>query len=361
MKHLILFLLLISLFTEFSYSQNNNKSPFKIRYPKECKLIEGNDSTGTFYISTQPITNHAYIIYMNWLMKCYTAYPEQWYHACPDLGKMNGEIDYADCSNFVELINKSDPLVKEYMFNPKYLDYPVLGIDWVQATNFCKWLADRYNEFVLMDQKFLSENSLPQNENCFTIESYLAGQYFGNGDKELKDEKTGEVGVKWKHHLLSPSFRLPTQLESTIAGKNILSDLKPYVLPSYLKPWECLKLKGNKLIMTDCISDNQEEFGFQSINSEAPKAKISEWFLDTFLELKDNSVLSVYSKLGQNQLNYDDQIQLSKDSLGHMRYLIIMEKNKQALIVNAKPTIPKHDADSKSMIFRYAVSAVKED
>ncbi len=363
MKNLILFPLVLMIFSLNTYAQNKQKTPFKIIYPSECKIVMGNELIEPFYISTQPITNRAYIIYLNWLKKCYQYYPEQWYRAWPETGTINGEIDYTDCNNFVELVNSSSPLIKEYMFNPKYIDYPVLGIDWMQAYRFCKWLSDRYNEYLMMQKGFLTEDAYALNENSFTLESFLAGQYERKGNKEFEDKNMGEFGIKWHHHLLTPSFRLPTQMESKLAVKSkITSDnLKAYPLPSFLKPWECMKLKGNKLILTDCNTETNQEFAFSTINSKLPTDKISEWFLDTFLKNKGNSLLSVFAELGQNKLNYEEQSQMEKDSIGNMRYIILTEKNNIPLIVGSKPALTEGYFQSKNSIFRYVVNVVNEN
>jgi len=363
MKKPFLFLLVLMIFSVFSFAQNNTKTPFKITYPVECKIVMGNELIEPFYISTQPITNRAYIIYLNWLKKCYMDYPEQWYRAWPETGTINGEIDYNDCKNFVELVNSSNPLIKDYMFNPQYIDYPVLGIDWMQASGFCKWLSDRYNEYLLIKKGFLTDDTYALNENCFTLESFLAGQYERQANKEFKDKNTGEIGIKWQHHLLTPSFRLPTQLESKLAAKDkILSnEMKAYPLPVFLKPWECLDVKGNKIIIRDCFTEKKEEFGFSTNDAKLPATSSTEWFLDTFLENKGNSVLSVFAELGQNTLNYDEQSMMEKDSLGNMRYMILTEKNKVPLIVGSKPVLPEGYLQSKNCIFRYVVHAVNED
>ncbi len=44
--------------------------------------------------------------------------------------------------------DKMDPQLALYYFhNPQYWDYPVVGISYQQAVNFCKWRTDRVNEY----------------------------------------------------------------------------------------------------------------------------------------------------------------------------------------------------------------------
>ena len=38
---------------------------------------------------------------------------------------------------------------------PAYNNYPVVGISWVQATEYCKWRTDRLNELQLINAKVI--------------------------------------------------------------------------------------------------------------------------------------------------------------------------------------------------------------
>lgn len=42
------------------------------------------------------------------------------------------------------------PYVEYYLRHPSYRDYPVVGISYTQATAFCKWRADRINQFLYL-------------------------------------------------------------------------------------------------------------------------------------------------------------------------------------------------------------------
>lgn len=154
MKKLSLIIFLFAWLLGFATAQKKKNTPFRISYPSECELVNNTDSLQAFYISTQPITNSAYFIYMDWLKNCFKDYPEQWFLSWPDFGTIDGEISYTNCYDFVEMINNSNDLIKGYMFNPDYIDYPVLRISWEQASDFCKWVSDRYNEYILIKKKF---------------------------------------------------------------------------------------------------------------------------------------------------------------------------------------------------------------
>lgn len=364
MKKLILIVFLLAWLIGFVKAQNNKKTAFKIPYPTECELVKGVDSIKAFYISTQPITNRAYFIYMDWLKNCYKDYPEEWFLSWPDFGTIDGEISYTDCYDFLELINHSNELIRGYMFNPAYIDYPVLGLSWAQASDFCNWLSDRYNEYILIKKKFLTAYPEDYNENCFTLESYLAGQYERPGKKEYKDKITHQSGIKWGHHLLTPAFRLPSNMELMLAKKiKLVSDeLRPYPLPAFLKYWQFFGVEDGKIILYNCSYETNENVEIQTINIKPPSDKYAEWLLDSYVETKNNSVLEIYNQLGQKILNYEEQNNLFKDSLGHMRYIILDEKDNIPLIIGRKPILPGNNVNSSNYcIFRYAVNAIKGD
>ena len=93
------------------------------------------------------------------------------------------------------------------MFNPTYIDFPVIGISPEQANRYCKWLSDRYNETLLISCGYYKTNLNQFSEDCFVTESYLADQYYGSRN-EISDAE-----VKWANALLIPAYRLPTETE----------------------------------------------------------------------------------------------------------------------------------------------------
>jgi sulfatase modifying factor 1 len=48
----------------------------------------------------------------------------------------------------------NEPYVEYYLRHPSYRDYPVIGVSYEQAVEYCKWRSDRVNEFIyLRDHK----------------------------------------------------------------------------------------------------------------------------------------------------------------------------------------------------------------
>ena len=58
-------------------------------------------------------------------------------------------------------------------------------MSWLQATEFCKWRSDRVNEGILVREGLLVHNPDAQvDEEHFTTETYLSGQYQGERLRE---------------------------------------------------------------------------------------------------------------------------------------------------------------------------------
>ena len=81
-----------------------------------------------------------------------------------------------DTLSWREKLGFNEKYVEYYLRHPAYRDYPVVGVSWQQASEFCKWRTDRVNEFILIREGILVSNPNQQNEP-FTTDAYMAGQY----------------------------------------------------------------------------------------------------------------------------------------------------------------------------------------
>jgi sulfatase modifying factor 1 len=108
---------------------------------------------------------------------------------------------------------------------PAYDDYPVVGISWLQANEYCKWRTDRVNEMILIERGILENTPDQKNENNFNTEAYLVGQYEGSVRKNLPDRRTGgERHVQLEDGILLPIYRLPTEAEWEYAALSLLGN-----------------------------------------------------------------------------------------------------------------------------------------
>jgi formylglycine-generating enzyme required for sulfatase activity len=44
----------------------------------------------------------------------------------------------------------NEPFVEYYFRHPAYNNYPVVGVSWVQANDYCAWRSDRANEMIMV-------------------------------------------------------------------------------------------------------------------------------------------------------------------------------------------------------------------
>lgn len=188
---------------------------------KSLKYFSKSDALSTdgknyFLITEKPVSNKEYLTYILWNLNCYLDYPDRFLSCIPGL-KITDKYAFEDemslSDNPFEVIFKSSPeYVKDYIFNPIFFDYPVIGISVQQAIDYNKWLADRYNEYLLIKRKYFEADFNFFGENCFVTESCLVGQYEGIRKKpgELSPEIIMTVA----------NFRLPIKKELNYAKKN---------------------------------------------------------------------------------------------------------------------------------------------
>jgi formylglycine-generating enzyme required for sulfatase activity len=128
--------------------------------------------------------------------------------------------------------------VYNYLRHPAYQDYPVVGVSWNQANDYCQWRTDRSNEYILQQKGLLArpqdtkgKKNTPaataSTTTPFNTDMYLNGQYQGpgiNGKKMLPDldpNATAAPGTKGQpvrparreDGIVKQAYRLPTEAE----------------------------------------------------------------------------------------------------------------------------------------------------
>jgi formylglycine-generating enzyme len=150
-------------------------------------------SVSSFYMDETEVANVDYREYLHWLRRVYLDYPEVYRNALPDTTVWRSPLGY------------NEPYVETYFRHPAFNDYPVVGVNWLQANDYCNWRTDRVNEMILIREGILDWDPNQINENNFNTDAYLAGQYDGLVRQNLRDAATGgERRVQFEDGLLLP-------------------------------------------------------------------------------------------------------------------------------------------------------------
>ncbi len=159
-------------------------------------------TVSSFYMDETEVSNINYREYLHWLRNKYVSYPEVYRKALPDTLVWREELAF------------NEPLVETYFRHPSYDDYPVVGVTWLQANDFCKWRSNRVNEMILVERGVLHLSKDGKDSDVFDSKAYLTGQYQGSVNKNLPDLATGgERQVMFDDGILLPDYRLPTEAE----------------------------------------------------------------------------------------------------------------------------------------------------
>jgi formylglycine-generating enzyme len=172
-------------------------------------------TVNSFYIDQTEVANVHYREYMYWVNTVFEGdeYQKVREGVLPDTMVWRSELAY------------NEPLVEYYLRHPSYNYYPVVGVTWKQANDFCAWRTNRVNERLLVERGFINKNSVKNltglGQENFDTKAYLLGEYQATPGTAAKSKKntlrnpngTPRTNVTFEDGILLPGYRLPTEAE----------------------------------------------------------------------------------------------------------------------------------------------------
>lgn len=299
-------------------------------------------TVNSFYMDQYEISNVNWREYTNWMQLVFgKAAPKLVRNTQP-----NGEV-------WREPLAYNEPYLENYFYHPAYDNYPVVGITWEQAMDYCAWRTDRVNELALINAGVIAAPDFSKLKNMSNVDSiaksfvfntkkylYQRGYNPGAGKKALKDLYGQARKSDMADGIMFSDFRLPTEAEWEFAAYAIRSNKNDgLVNQGKIYPWNGNQLRNTKKgkflgeMQANYVRGRGDMMGTAGnlndgaviptyVNSYSPNnfglynmaGNVNEWVLDVYRSTSFDDVAEYNSFRGNA---YQTALAVSYDDLGN--------------------------------------------
>ncbi|WP_282071743.1 gliding motility lipoprotein GldJ [Polaribacter atrinae] len=274
----------------------------------------------SFYMDETEVTNSEYFLYVQNTKDVFPPSEEKYKHIYNSV--------LPDTLVWRKSLGNTDILSENYLRHPAYSDYPVVGVSWLQANQYCKWRTNAVNLKKLIDKGYIKnifENDsirnffdtdvfLADSDNLFDGDTtvYKRGIRTGGSAKGGRDSFKGRK-ITQADGVLSQKYRLPTEAEWEFAAKanienreyNNIRGRKKYAWDSKYSRETSKRHKGDQMANFKQGKGNYSGLsGWSSDGSDIPikvksyppnafglydmSGNVAEWVSDVYRPIIDN-------------------------------------------------------------------------